>query len=187
MKIMELEDLKSDWQNGLIAEKSEDDLQKMTRITNHPTLKRIRTKLIIETISFVLFLVVYYDWFDGDKKPFYANAFLVVSLLFFIANDVVGYFSIEKRIEGSNLKTSLEKYLSKIKQLSTLSLICTFLYSISIVVFFTSVIHFTREKSFILVGISIIFIQLMFWSQRIWIRWIKKLEQQVIDFKPDEI
>jgi len=87
---MELEDLKSDWQNGLIAEKSEDDLQKMTRITNHPTLKRIRTKLIIETISFVLFLVVYYDWFDGDKKPFYANAFLVVSLLFFIANDVVG-------------------------------------------------------------------------------------------------
>ena len=184
---MELEDLKSDWQNGLIAEKSEDDLQKMTRITNHPTLKRIRTKLIIETICFVLFLLAYYDWFDGDKKPFYANAFLVVSLLFFIANDVVGYFSIEKRIEGSNLKTSLEKYLSKIKQLSTLSLMCTFLYSISILVFFTSVIHFTREKSFILVGISIIFIQLMFWSQRIWTRWIKKLEQQVSDFKPDEI
>lgn len=182
---MELEDLKSEWQNALIVEKSEDDLQKMTRITNHPTLKWIRTKLILETICFVLFLMVYYDWFDGDKKPFYANAFLVIGLLFFIANDVAGYISIASRIKGSNLKTSLEGYLSKIKRLSILSLICTFLYSISIVVFFTAVIHFTREKSFILLGISIILIQMMFWSHRIWTRWIKKLEQQIVDF--DEI
>lgn len=184
---MELEDLKSDWQNAITTEKSKGDLQKMTKIKNHPTLKRIRTKLILETIGFVFFLVVYYDWFDGDKKPFYANALLVIGLLFFIINDVVGYFSIEKRIEGSNLKTSLEKYLSKIKRLSTLSLMCTFLYSISIIVFFTSVMQFTREKNFILLGISIILIQMMFWSHRIWSRWIKKLEQQVGDFELDGV
>ena len=184
---MELEDLKSNWQNATIVEKSESELQKMTKIKNHPTFKRIRTKLIIEIISFILLLVVYYDWFDGDKKPFYANAFLVVSLLFFIANDVVGYFSIVSRVEGSNLKTSLEKYLSKIKRLSIFSLICTFLYSISILVFFTSVIHFNREKNFILLGALIISFQVIFWSRRIWTRWIKKLEQQVGDFKLDEI
>jgi len=183
---MELEDLKSDWKNAPVVEKSEIDLQKMTKIKNHPSLKRIRTKLIIETICFVFFLVVYYDWFDGDKKPFFANIFLVISLLLFIANDIVGYFSIVSRIEGSNLKTSLEKYLSKIKRLATMSLICTFLYSISIVVFFTSVIHFNREKSFILLFMSIILIQMMFWSHRTWTKWIKNLELHVSDFKLEE-
>ncbi len=179
---MELEELKSDWQKVGIVYRSEDDLQKMTKIKNHPTLKRIRTKLIIETIFYLLFLVVYYEWFDGDKKTVYANVLLVISLLLFIANDIIGYVSIVKRISGSDLKNSLGKYLSKIKQLSTLSLICTFLYSISLLVYFSSVIHFTREKSFILLGILLVMTQLIFWSHRIWTKWIKKLELQVTDF-----
>jgi len=179
---MELEELKSDWQNAGIVYRSEDDLQKMTNIKNHPTLKRIRTKLIIETICYLLFLVLYYDLFDGEKRPVYANVLLVISLLLFIANDVIGYVSIEKRIAGLDLKNSLEKYLSKIRQLSTLSLICTFLYSISLLVYFSSVIHFTREKSFILLGILLLLTQLMYWSHRIWTKRIKNLELQVSDF-----
>lgn len=183
---MELEELKSDWQNAGIVYRSEDDLQKMTKIKNHPTLKRIRTKLMIETIFYLLFLFVYYDWFDGDKKPVYANVLLVISLLLFIANDVIGYVSIVRRISGADLKNSLGKYLSKIRQLSTLSLICTFLYSISLLVYFSSVIHFTKEKSFILWGILLVMTQLMFWSHRIWRKWIKNLELQVSEFMLEE-
>lgn len=186
MKIMELQDLKSGWQNVDAPGKRDIDLLKMTRIKNHPTLKSIRTKLIIETIFFIFFLSVYYDWFDGDRKPMGANILLVSSMLLYIANNVIGYVSLFKKIDGLNLKASLENYLSRIRQLSVYSLICTCLYSISFFLFFTSVIKFTKEKSFLLWGMLIVLIQLLLWSQRIWNKWIKKLQQQVKDLELDE-
>lgn len=184
---MELKDLKTEWQMADVAFKSEADLLKMTKIKNHPSLKRIRTKLIAETIFFALFLTVYYDWFDGDQKPFFANALLAGSLLLYILNDIIGYISIVKSISGLDLKVSLEKYLTRIKQLAAFSLICSFLYSLSFLVFFSSVIHFTKEKSFILLGILIVLTQMLLWSQRIWNKWIKSLQQQVMDFGLDEV
>src|SRR5688572_21043177 len=124
---MELNDLKSGWQNASGDSKSEADLRRMTRIVNHPSIRKIRTKLIIEIIVLLIFLFIYYDWFDGDKKPFYANLALVVGLLLYIFNDVIGYISIVRPIRGTNLKLSLENYLSRIKQLSISSVIITFL------------------------------------------------------------
>ena len=183
---MELKDLKSDWQKAGESVKSEADLLKMTKVMNHPSLKRIRTKLIFETISFLFFLVVYYDWFDGDKKPMYANALLVGSLLLFIVNDVIGYVSVVKRISGLDLKISLERYLTRIKQLAVYSLICSVLYSLSILVFFSSVIHFTRERSFLLLGMAIVLIQMLLWSRRVWTKWIKRLQEQVNDLELNE-
>ena len=183
---MELNDLKSGWQNAGGAFKSEANLQRMIKVTNHPSLKRIRTKLIVETIGLVLFLFVYYDWFDGDKKPFYANLVLVVGLLLYIFNDVIGYISITRPIMESNLKLSIQNYLIRIKRLSVFSLVISFLYSISIIIFFTSVINFTKEKGLILVGIIVVLFQLIFLSFRIWNKWIENLKQQVKDFNLDE-
>ena len=58
---MELNDLKSGWQNAGGVFKSQEDLQRMTKVTNHPSLKKIRAKLIAETIGLTLFLFIYYD------------------------------------------------------------------------------------------------------------------------------
>ncbi|WP_261387669.1 hypothetical protein [Chitinophaga pinensis] len=33
--------------------------------------RKMRRQLLMETIAFILFLIVYYDFFDGDKKPVY--------------------------------------------------------------------------------------------------------------------
>lgn len=187
MKIMELNDLKTEWQNAEGSFKSEADLLKMTKVMNHPSLKSIRTKLIIETIGFVFFLVVYYDWFDGDQKPMYAKALLVSSLLLYIITDVIGYVAVVKRIGGLDLKISLEKYLKRIEQLAVYSLVCSVLYGISFLVFFSSVIHFTKEKSFLLLGMVIVLIQMLLWSYRIWTKWIKSLQQQVKGFELEEI
>ena len=183
---MELNDLKSNWQNAGGPFRSEADLLKMTKITHHPSLKKIRKKLIAESIFLVMFLVVYYDWFDGDKKPFYANMVLAAGLLLYLANDMIGYFAIAKPISGLNLKLSITNYLGRIKRLAAFSLFSSFLYSISLIVFFTSVIHFTREKRFLLLGMLIILFQLMLWSFRVWTKWIKNLRQQVKDFDLDE-
>lgn len=183
---MELNDLKSGWQNAGGSLKSEADLQRMTKVTNHPSLKRIRAKLIVETIGLVLFLVIYDDWFDGDKKPFYANLVLVVALVLYVFNDVIGYMAITRPVMEANLKLSIQNYLMRIKRLSVFSLLISLLYSISIILFFTSVINFTKEKGFILAGIMIVLFQMILFSSRIWTRWIKNLKQQVKDFNLDE-
>jgi hypothetical protein len=183
---MELNDLKSGWQNAGGAFKSEADLQKMTRIIRHPSLKKIRTRLIVETIGLVFFLFVYYDWFDGDKRPFYVNLLLAGSLLLYISNDVIGYVSIARPIRGINLKLSIQNYLMRVKRLSFFSLIISLLYSVSLIVFFTSVINFTKEKRLILAGIIIVLFQMFFLSLKIWTKRINKLKQQVSDFNLDE-
>lgn len=184
---MELNDLKSNWQNAGRTSKSEAELLNMAKITHHPSLRNIRIKLIAETIFLLAFLVIYYDWFDGDKKPLYANIVLTTGLLLYIGNDIIGYVAIAKPISGINLKLSITNYFTRIKRLAILSLAFSFLYSISLIVFFTSVIHFNREKRFLLLGMIIVLLQLIFWSFRVWTMWIKNLKQQVRNFEIDEI
>lgn len=183
---MELNDLKSDWKNAGEDFKSEADLLIMTKIANHPSIKKIRTKLIIEAVVLLFFLFIYYDWFDGDKKPFYANLSLVVGLLLYILNDIIGYISITRPIRETNLKISLQNYLMRIKRLSISSVIITFLYSISIIIFFTSVITFTKEKGLILIFSIVVAVQFILLSLRMWTKWIKNLELQVKDFNIEE-
>ena len=179
---MKLNDLKSGWQNAGGAFKSEEDLQRMTRMVNHPSIKRIRTKLVIETIILVFFLFIYYDWFDGNKKPFYANLSLVVGLVLYIFNDVIGYISLDKPVLKDNLLASVEHLLNKVKRLSKLSLVVSFLYSVCLLAFFLSVITFTKEKSFILLGMILVLVQLTHISYKVWRNRILKLELQVKDF-----
>lgn len=183
---MELNDLRSDWENAGKAFKSKTELLDMTRITNHPSLKKIRRKLIAETIFLLLFLFIYYDWFDGDQKPLYSNVVLAIGLLSYIGIDIIGYISIAKPIQGFNLKLSLNNYFSRIKRVAVFSLAFSFLYSICLIVFFTSVIHFTREKKLLFVALAIILFQLMFWSSRVWSHRIKSLKDQLEDFDMDE-
>ncbi len=184
--MMELNDLKRGWQNAGGNFKSEADLQRMTRIINHPSIKKIRTKFIFQTIVLLLFLFIYYDWFDGGKKPFYANLALVAGLLLYIFNDVIGYIFITRPVKGANLKLSIENYLIRVKRLSISSTIITFLYSISIIIFFTSVITFTKEKALLLVFGTVVLFQLILLSVRMWRKWIKNLKLQVEDFNLDE-
>ncbi len=179
---MELNELKSGWQNAGGNYRTEFDLERMAKLNQHPALKRIRTKLIIETIALSFFLVVYYDWFDGDQKPLYANLLLFVAVLFYILNDVIGYISLVKPVMKENLASSLQRLLSRVKRLSVLSLVVSLLYSICLIVFFLSVVTLTKEKNFILLGLILVFTQLMHLSYKQWRKWIKKLEQQISDF-----
>ena len=183
---MELNELKSGWQNAGGNYRTEADLERMTKLNQHPTLKRIRTKLIIETILLSLFLVVYYDWFDGDQKPLYANLLLFTGALLYILNDVIGYITLAKPVMKENLRSSVQHLLSKVKRLSMLSLVVSFLYSVCLLTFFLSVITFTKEKSFILLGMILVLVQVTHISYKVWRNWIAKLELQVNDFDKED-
>ncbi len=183
---MDLNELKSGWQKAGGSFKSEADLRRMTRIMNHPSIKKIRTKLVIEIIVLLFILFIYYDWFDGDQKPFYANLALVAGLLLYIVNDVIGLICILKPVNTMNLKESVAEYLMRVKRLSVFSVIIAFLYSISIMIFFASAINFTKEKGLVLVFSSVIMFQLILLSFNVWKKRIDNLKQQVADFGPDE-
>jgi len=183
---MELTELKSAWQHVNISEKSVTDLQKMTKIANLPSIKKIRTKLIAEVIGLTLFSFIYYDWFDGDQKPLYANLLLLSSLLLYICNDIAGYMAVVRPVNGNNLKISIQSYLVRIKRLSVFSSVISFLYGISLIVFFTSVINFTQEKQLILVGIIIFLLTMIFSSISLWKKWIKSLKRQIKEFSIDD-
>jgi cation transport ATPase len=179
---MELNELKAGWQNAGGNYRTEADLERMTKLNQHPTLKRIRIKLIIETVVLSFFLFVYYDWFDGDKKPLYANLLLFAAVLLYILNDLIGYISLAKPVMKENLRSSVQHLLSKVKRLSILSLVISFFYSVCLLAFFLSVITFTKEKSFIMLGMILVLAQLTHISYKVWRNWILKLELQVNDF-----
>lgn len=183
---MELNNLKSLWQNAGGVDKSEAELHRMTKVTHHPSLKKIRTKLLVETIGLTLFLFIYNDWFDGHNKPVYVNVLLVCSVLLYIFNDVIGYIATAKPIRGANLKISIEKYFVRIKRLSVFSLITSFLYGLCLILFFSSSINFTQEKYLILSGIIAFLLLMTYLSYRIWHRWIESLKAQVKDFILEE-
>ncbi|WP_018628566.1 hypothetical protein [Niabella aurantiaca] len=183
---MDLNELKSGWQRTGGSYKSEADLQRMTRMINHPSVKKIRTKLVVEIIVLLFILVIYYDWFDGDKKPFYANLALIAGLLLYIANDVISFIFLLKPVRKANLKDGVQEYLIRVKRLSVFSVIIAFLYSISIITFFTSTINFTKEKGLILAFSSVVMFQLILLSFNVWKKRIRNLKRQVADFDIDE-
>ena len=183
---MELNELKSGWKNAGGRLKSEEDLEKMTKMVNHPVVKRIKTRLTIQIVVLLLFLFIYYDWFDGDKKPFYANLALIAGLVLYVINDIIGYISLTRPVGNTNLKQSVMNYLTRVKRLSFFSLLATLLYSISIVAFFTSTIVFTKEKWLLLLFSTVVIFQLIIYSSKLWAQWIKKLNQQKADFEMDD-
>lgn len=183
---MELDNLKSAWQHAGGHRKNENELNQMTKLVNHPSLKRIKTKLIVETIALTFFLIVYYDWFDGNKKSFFANAVLVIGLSLYIINDIVGYVSIARPVWGSDLKASIRNYVARLKRFAILSLFVSVLYSVSLTVYFTSVINFTKEKRLILAGIVVVLLVLFRISFKKWNQRIKALEHQAQEFSYDE-
>ena len=180
---MDLQNLKTNWNTINYSPKNDEELEKMTTIKNHPVLKKIKIKLIIETLAISFFLAVYYTGFDGAEKPIYANIFLIIGATAYILNGILSFQAIQKPIRGGNLKESINSYFKRIKNISIISLGITILYTCSLLLFFGSTINFKGEKKWILIFGIIVLIQAFFWSSRIWKSWLEKLKTQIENFK----
>lgn len=172
---MELNDLKSDWQTAGKSSKSESQLLKMTQVRNHPSLKKIRFKLVFEAVVLLLFALVYYDWFDGHEKPLFANILLTGSLVLIMLQDIVGYIAVAKPIAGANLKIYVQECLVRIQRLSILSIALSFAYGLSLLIFFSSIIAFDTKKYILIAGLFLLLLGSIYVSYRMWSSWIVKL------------
>lgn len=179
---MEQDFLKSEWQGMVTTPKSNEALESMMQERAHPALKRIRRQMTIETVSFTIFLFVYYDFFDGNRKPIYANVLLVMGLLFVIINNIVGYILTRGPVTGNTIKQSLAGHLTKIKTFAIISILIRMLAAGCLLLFFTSAIKFTEVKYWVLTAVILVLIIQLTLLSRIWAKRIKQLQTTINDF-----
>lgn len=180
---MEFDNLKSNWKKVGVGNKDQKELWMMTKIKNHPNVKRIRIKFLIEIILITVFLAVYYDGFDGDTKPLWANLLMIGATISYIIARFVGWLILRNPIQGDNLKTSLTSFQKKLQRMAFSILLTAFLFGSAIILFFTSSIDFTKGKYFVLVGMVLSLVLLVFLSSRNWFKRVDGIKTTLIEFK----
>ncbi|SDB31914.1 hypothetical protein SAMN03097699_0683 [Flavobacteriaceae bacterium MAR_2010_188] len=160
---MGLDELKTSWDNSKAESRSQDEILKMTKLKNHPTLNRLRIKFVIETVMLIFFLLVFQDFFDAEKHSTMMNVLLAGAAILYIVNDSYGFYVLKNPIRGNNLKDSAQKFVKDIKILSITSISTALLFSIMVIVYFSSIVSFDSRRwillgvfTFILVGMFII-------------------------------
>lgn len=176
---MEGDALQSAWQQMTASQRTNTELQAMMKENTHPVLKRIRKQLIIETIAFTAFLFVYYDFFDGDRKPVYANVLLVSAMLLVILHNIPGYMMARQTINSDNIKQSLQVQLKKMRTYAALSIAARVLTSACLLLFFTSVITFTTQKSWLLAVLIAVMVVQLGWLAVIWLKRIRQMRTTI--------
>jgi len=181
---MDLEDLKSDYKKGVVENlKTTENLNKMKESGNHPVLKGIKKQLIFESIIWVFLLVVFYDIFDGHLKSIVWNGLLIVSILLLLFHNISGYILVKNPIFGENIKESLEKYLSKIKTFSFIS-IASRVFAITIFLgFLTSNTTWEFNKILLFSGMFLLTIATqIYFLRKVWNKRIDVIENTLNTF-----
>ncbi|MGK6353454.1 hypothetical protein [Parapedobacter sp. DT-150] len=179
---MENDALKSAWRGVDTPPKSSTELKSIMQERTHPVLKGIRRQLTIEIVGFTGFLLVYYDFFDGDRKPAYANVLLVSAMLFVIIHNSMGYMLTKRGIEGNNIKQSLEDRFSKMKTYAMVSVVTRMAAAACLWFFFVSVMKFDTGRYWMLVVVVLLVgVQIGILS-RIWMGRIRRMKEAMDDF-----
>jgi hypothetical protein len=180
---MDLNELKSNWRQSGTQRKTLSDLQRMTLLNQHPQLRKIRIKLIIEVLALLAFLIIYYTAFDGNEKTFIMNALLITAVVLYLLCDFAGYLLARNPIKATDLLTSIDKLLRHLRILSTCSIITSAFFGATVILFLTSEIDFTPKKYMILAGMIATLIASMVVLAKIWKGRISNLEKTAADFR----
>ncbi len=180
---MEIEHLKSDFQNAGKTSVSKETIQKMIQENNHPVAKGIKRQLLIETLLWGIFLAVYYNIFDGHLKSALWNILLVVAVLFILVHNALGFQITSHPINGESILESLKNYQTKIQQYAVISIVTRILAIVILLGYFMSTITFTREKLYSLALIALIFPIQIYLLQRVWTKRKNQIHYLFIKFK----
>lgn len=151
------------------------------RVRQHPALRGILRQLLMELIAFFIFLLVYYDFFDGGRKPFYLNAILVLSVGSMLLHNVWGYLVIRYRSRGESLFHSMKAYLGKLRRYALLAIGSRAVGMAGIFFFFLRDIDWTTGKYWLLAGMLLVFAVQMMLLYRLWNDRIEKIRAILTD------
>lgn len=171
-----MDPLKSAWDNAPTPDR---DISAIIGKHTSPVLKDIRKQVILEAIGYSIFLIVYYDFFDGDKKPYYLNLLLVVSVLCMLAQSVTGYVLARSPAVEYNLLESMRKKLYNIRKYALITIFTKILAFAGIFAFFLASIHWTQQKYLTLIPLVIIVGVQAYFQWKIWKGRIYRVKQTV--------
>ncbi|MET7258378.1 hypothetical protein [Dyadobacter fermentans] len=169
---MNIDDLKSEWQSAGQGSLSEKELAMMTRVRNHPSLRKLRIKFMTEIVALTAFLFLFYDGLDGAQKPLIVNILLIISVTIYIINNALSYYHIQNPLVSGNFREALAKQVHSLKRLAVLSLTSSVVYAATLLFFLTYQAAFTQRKYIILSALIITFSLLFYYS---WISWQRKI------------
>ena len=179
---MNIEKLKSTWEKSKGPKKNQDELREMTKLNNHPSLRRMRIRLIVESFGVAMFLGFYHDMLDGGHKPLWLNGILILSIVLLIVVDMIGYLTLLNPVQGNDIAKSLTNLELKLKRIMVLSLATSFAFAVSLILFFTNGIHFTGSKYALLTGIIITLCALTYISFKTWSARLCQVQQSASEF-----
>ncbi|MGG7664930.1 hypothetical protein [Dyadobacter sp. BHUBP1] len=180
--MMNIDDLKSDWQSACQASLSEKELAMMTRVRNHPTLRKLRIKFMTEIVALTAFLFLFYDGLDGAQKPLIVNVLLIISVIIYIINNALSYFHIQNPLVSGNIREALANQARSLKRLAVLSQVSSVVYAAALMLFLTYQTAFTQRKYIILSALIVTFLLLFYYSWITWQRKITNFRQLEADF-----
>ena len=180
---MDFDHIQANWKKASTGNKSQRELWMMTQINQQPQIRRLKIKLIIEAMAIGVFLIAFYDGFDGQEKPLWATIFLIAAAAIYIMVRTRGVLLLRNPIKGENLKISLVRFKRDLLQMATISLLSSCLFGAAFITFFTSAIDLTREKYIVLIGMIVFLLLLVYLSSRNWLRKIKTIQRTLGEFE----
>jgi len=173
---METDNLKSVWQSIVPAQKSREDLMKMSKGRSNAVLKPMRKQIYIELLGFIAFLFCYYSMFDGADKPLPINIIITVAILLPILNHLKGYQLQKQFKSGNNLKDDLTSFINKLEHFRIETIIARLAFTIGLMLFFTYNITFSAQKWWAVILIVIVFSIQFFFLHKVWSNRINQLK-----------
>jgi hypothetical protein len=172
---MELDDFKSYYAQTGKHEKDKETLMEIVRSGN-PVSKSIRKQLIIESVLFTGFLLVYYDFFDGHLKPLFWNILLVLAIVLVLVHNVLSYFLINKPVNGPDIQLSLKRNLQRIRNYSILSIASRVTAIIIISGYFLTTVRWNERKYWIIGFILLLICIQVYILGKIWLCRINRIK-----------
>ncbi|MEM9300253.1 MAG: hypothetical protein AAGA64_17980 [Bacteroidota bacterium] len=180
---MDLDTIKTTWKStgeGLLDKKQ---LSVMATKSEHRYINRIRRRLTVEGVFMLVFILLYYQAFDGNEKPLLVNIVLVVTSIGFVLTRYLGWVIFRNIKVNSSLKSTMLNFRAKLKRIALSTQISAFLFGLSLLLFFIIDLHFSPFKFIILCGMVITLGFLTYFSARVWRERLKAIKQTLTELE----
>lgn len=172
---MEIDELRSAWNNVETPAKTTDEIELMLQENRHPVLKGIKKQAIIETAGWLVLLTCYYTMLDGNDKPLSINILMVVCVLFPLIHNLMSYRFAKYLVQGNTIRESVSNYLANVRVYARISVAARALFATGLLVFLTYGIQFNQAKYFSLGIIILIFLVQLALLGNLWLKRLNKL------------
>lgn len=143
---MTLDELKSQWPQDISA-KSETEIQQMVSRKTSGVFSKTRIKALIETLAFLLLILVFMTGLDPERNRAWVNIFLVLTVGTGIVNNLLLYRNLSINPLADDLAIALRKTRDRLGQQIVISGVFSALFFGSIFLFLTLRVSLTPEKT----------------------------------------